>query len=202
MKAVITADIVNSRKVAPAIWLTALKQTLNTIGEEYITWELYRGDSIQLLTTPNEALRIAILLKAVIKQIPGLDIRIGIGIGKITYRSEKVTSSNGPAFINSGEAFDGLKKSTLSIKTDWKEIDEVLNIMLDLATLTLDNWKPAMAEVVQKQLEHPDAKQIEIAEMVHKKQSNVSYSLKSAGYDEIMKCVYYYEKEIQKLCLL
>ncbi|NIJ45700.1 putative XRE-type DNA-binding protein [Wenyingzhuangia heitensis] len=202
MKAVITADIVNSRKVSPNIWLTSLKTMLSSVGAEYSVWEIYRGDSIQLITEPAKALKIAVLLKSVIKQIPNLDIRIGIGIGNVSYYSEKVTSSNGAAFINSGEAFDGLKKNTLAIQSDFKKFDEVLNIMLGLATLTLDNWKPAMAEVVQKQLENPDSKQIEIAEMLQKKQSNVSYSLKKAGYDEIMKCIHYYEKEIQKLCLL
>ncbi|MNG33925.1 hypothetical protein D3C84_1202870 [compost metagenome] len=50
--------------------------------------------------------------------------------------------------------------------------------MLDLATLTMDNWKPAMAEIFKKQLENPNLKQVEIAESLNKKQSNVSYNLK------------------------
>ncbi|WKL44168.1 SatD family protein [Flavobacterium sp. ZE23DGlu08] len=200
MEAVITADIINSREVSPDIWLNLLKDTLQNIGAEYSTWELYRGDSIQLITSPINALRLGILLKAVTKQVPNLDIRMAIGIGEITYRSEKVSSSNGPAFINSGEAFDALNKNTLAIKTPWKEFDEILNIMLDLATLTMDNWKPAMAEIFKKQLENPNLKQVEIAESLNKKQSNVSYSLKKAGYDEIMNCVEYYKREIEKLC--
>lgn len=200
MEAVITADIINSREVAPAIWLRLLKDTLQHVGAEYSTWEVYRGDSIQLITSPLNALNLGILLKAVTKQIPNLDIRMAIGIGEITYRSEKVSSSNGPAFINSGEAFDGLTKNTLAIKSPWKDFDEVLNIMLDLATLTMDNWKPAMAEIFKKQLENPNLKQVEIAESLHKKQSNVSYSLKKAGYDEIMNCIEYYNREIVKLC--
>lgn len=200
MEAVITADIINSREVAPAIWLRLLKDTLQHVGAEYSTWEVFRGDSIQLITSPLNALNLGILLKAVTKQIPNLDIRMAIGIGEITYRSEKVSSSNGPAFINSGEAFDGLTKNTLAIKSPWKDFDEVLNIMLDLATLTMDNWKPAMAEIFKKQLENPNLKQVEIAESLNKKQSNVSYSLKKAGYDEIMNCIEYYNREIVKLC--
>ncbi|HEX9152659.1 MAG TPA: SatD family protein [Flavobacterium sp.] len=200
MDAVITADIINSRKVSPDIWFSLLKDTLQNIGAEYSTWEVYRGDSIQLITSPINALYLGILLKAVTKQIPNLDIRMAIGIGEITYRTEKVSSSNGPAFINSGEAFDALNKNTLAIKSPWKDFDEVLNIMLDLATLTMNNWKPAMAEIFKKQLENPDFKQVEIAESLNKKQSNVSYSLKKAGYDEIMNCVAYYKREMEKLC--
>jgi predicted XRE-type DNA-binding protein len=200
MEAVITADIINSRAVSPAIWLSLLKDTLQHVGAEYTTWEVFRGDSIQLITSPKNALHLGILLKAVTKQIPNLDIRIAIGIGEITYRSEKVSTSNGPAFIHSGAAFDALNKNTLAIKSPWKDFDEVLNIMLDLATLTMDNWKPAMAEIFKKQLENPNFKQVEIAESLNKKQSNVSYSLKKAGYEEISTCIEYYKREIEKLC--
>ena len=200
MEAVITADIINSREVSPEIWLNPLKITLQSIGEEYTAWEIFRGDSIQIMIEPEKALEVAVLLKSAIKQIPSIDIRIGIGIGDITYQSEKVTTSNGSAFVNAGEAFDGLKKRTLAIKTPWQDFDKVINIMLNLATLTMDNWKPAMAEIVYKQLENPESKQIEIAQILNKKQSNVSYSLKKAGYEEIKDCLRFYKQQIAELC--
>ena len=200
MEAVITADIINSREVSPEIWLNPLKITLQSIGEEYTAWEIFRGDSIQIMIEPEKALEVAVLLKSAIKQIPSIDIRIGIGIGDITYQSEKVTTSNGSAFVNAGEAFDGLKKRTLAIKTPWQDFDKLINIMLNLATLTMDNWKPAMAEIVYKQLENPESKQIEIAQILNKKQSNVSYSLKKAGYEEIKDCLRFYKQQIAELC--
>ncbi|MFL0162998.1 transcriptional regulator [Aquirufa salirivi] len=200
MEAVITADIINSRGVSPDIWLPTLKNVLNTLGEEYTTWELYRGDSIQLISTPIQALDWAILLKSTLKQVPNLDIRIAIGIGTITYRSEKVSESNGLAFIHSGEVFDALGKNTLAIKTPWEELNKVITIMLDLATLTMNDWKPAMAEIFKQQWENPETKQIDIAKALNKKQSNISYSLKKAGYEEILHTVTYYKNEIEKLC--
>jgi hypothetical protein len=200
MKAILTADIINSREVSPELWLPILKKVLNTIGEEYTTWEVYRGDSIQIITTPIKALDCAILLKSTIKQLPNLDIRIAIGIGAITYRSDKVSASNGLAFIHSGEAFDTLGKNTLAVKTPWEDFDKVITIMLDLATLTMNDWKPAMAEIFKKQWENPEAKQIDIAKALNKKQSNVSYSLKKAGYEEILNTITYYKREIEKLC--
>ena len=200
MEAVLTADIINSRDVSPEIWLPIVKNVLHTIGKEYTAWEVYRGDSIQIITTPIKALDYAILLKSTIKQIPNLDIRIAIGIGAITYRSEKVSASNGLAFINSGEAFDTLGKNTLAVKTPWEDFDEVITIMLDLATLTMNDWKPAMAEIFKKQWENPEVKQIDIAKALNKKQSNVSYSLKKAGYEEILNTITYYKREIEKLC--
>jgi hypothetical protein len=200
MEAVLTADIINSREVSPEIWLPILKKELNAIGEEYTTWEMYRGDSVQIITTPTHALDCAVVLKSTAKQIPNLDIRIAIGIGAITYRSDKISASNGLAFIHSGEAFDRLGKNTLAIKTPWEDLDEVISIMLDLATLTMNDWKPAMAEIFKKQWEKPEAKQIEIAKELNKKQSNVSYSLKKSGYEEILNAITYYRREIEKLC--
>ena len=129
MEAVITADIINSREVSPEVWLHSLKDTLQSIGEEYVVWEVFRGDSIQLIINPQKALEIAVLLKSIIKQIPVLDIRIGIGIGEITYKSDKVTTSNGAAFVHSGEAFDGLKKNTLIVKSPWQDFDRVINFV-------------------------------------------------------------------------
>lgn len=200
MEAVLTADIINSRDVSPEIWLPIVKNVLNTIGKEYTAWEVYRGDSIQIITSPIKALDYAILLKSTIKQIPNLDIRTAIGIGAISYRSDKVSASNGLAFINSGEVFDTLGKNTLAVKTPWDNFNEVITIMLDLATLTMNDWKPAMAEIFKKQWENPEVKQIDIAKALNKKQSNVSYSLKKAGYEEILNTVTYYKREIEKLC--
>jgi len=200
MEAIITADIINSRAVAPHQWLPVLKEVLQTIGPENTTWEVFRGDSMQIVTNPAQALALSILLKATIKQIPNLDIRIAIGVGDISYRAEKISASNGSAFIHSGEAFDRLQKNTLVIKTPWEDFDATINIMLGLATLTMNDWKPAMAEIFKQQWAHPDAKQIEIAQILGKKQSNVSFSLKKAGYEEIRNAVSYYEHAIEKLC--
>jgi SatD family (SatD) len=202
MKAILTADIINSRKVSPNIWLPKLKETLLTIGEEFTTWEIFRGDSMQIIANPLEVLEIVVLLKSTIKQIPNLDIRIGIGIGTISYYSGKVTSSNGDAFMRSGKAFDTIGKNTLAIKTPWEEFDQTITIMLHLAALTMSNWKPAMAEIFKKQWENKQTKQTDIALQLHKKQSNVSFSLKKAGYEEIHHLANFYAQKIKKLCSL
>ena len=46
--AIITGDIIDSRKVKPETWLPALKMALSTYGKEPKHWEIYRGDSFQL----------------------------------------------------------------------------------------------------------------------------------------------------------
>lgn len=200
MKAIITADIVNSRAISPEVWLIPLKEILNTLGVEYKVWEIYRGDSLQVIVNAKEVLETALLLKATIKQIANLDIRMAIGLGEVSYQSDKLTTSNGTAFINSGTCFEGLKNNTLAILTPNTDFNKVMNIMLGLATLNMDTWKPATAKIVKAQLEFPEAKQQDLAEKLQKNQSNISYGLKRAGFDEIMKCISYYKQEIEKIC--
>ena len=129
MIAIITGDIINSRSEDVNLWLPKLKEELNKIGKEPKYWEIYRGDSFQLQTTPMKALLIALNLKATIKQFKTLDVRMAIGIGTISYQVEKITESNGEAFINSGECFENLKKQTLAIKSPWPAFDETINLI-------------------------------------------------------------------------
>ena len=68
MIAVLTGDIINSREDQSPKWLIALKEGLNQYGKEPQDWEIYRGDSFQLETTPSKALQAAIHIKAAMKQ--------------------------------------------------------------------------------------------------------------------------------------
>lgn len=197
MFAVITGDIIRSRKSEASIWMAELKEMLNQYGNNPYDWEMYRGDSFQLITPPMKVLHTACILKAGIKKMKNMDVRIGIGIGDIQYRAEKVTESNGTAFINSGNSFDSIKKQTLSIKTPWNDFDEKINIMLNLATLTMDRWSEKTAEIILIKFREQDLSQKEIATLLHKKgQGNISEALKRGGYDEIMQFIEYYQKRI------
>jgi hypothetical protein len=146
MKAVITGDII--LKVSSSLWMKDLKSVLNAYGNEPKDWEIYRGDSFQLVLILL-MLVIALLLKATIKQHKALDVRMAIGIGTIDYTSNKVTESNGSAFINSGECF-GLKKQTLGIQTPWSGFDETFTIILQLVVLFADKWTTTSAEIIKK----------------------------------------------------
>ncbi|WP_339663585.1 sigma factor-like helix-turn-helix DNA-binding protein, partial [uncultured Polaribacter sp.] len=160
-------------------------------------WQIYRGDSFQLeIQNLEEAFYVALDLKANLKRIEGIDVRIGIGIGKKEYNYSEITASNGEAFINSGVAFDTyLKKQTLAIKTPWQEIDEELNLAFELALLTMDSWTQNSAEVFKISLKEKDATQNEIAKILGITQGRVSERQKRAGFEQIMKL----EKRFQKL---
>jgi len=200
MTSVITGDIIKSRSINARFWMKELKKTLLKYGNKTTQWEIYRGDSFQLEVQPERSLEAALNLKASIKQFPQLDIRIAIGIGNKTYTSVKVTESNGSAFINSGECFEQLKKQSLAIKTPWDNLNEQLNLMFMLASLTITNWSPTSAKIIKTAIENPEANQKKLSEILKIKQSNISRGLKRGGYDEIQRMTNYYKEKIKALC--
>lgn len=201
MIAIITGDIINSRKVDAKQWLPALKRVLLQYGKEPSDWQIYRGDSFQLKIKPIDAILAGLLIKSSIKQFNKLDVRIAIGIGEISYEAKKITESNGSAFVHSGECFELLKKQTLGIKSPWKEFDDTMNIMFDLASVTMDNWTNTSSEIIKNALENPEMSQMKLAAKLNKKsQGTISEGLKRGGYDEIKKLITYYQKEMKKRC--
>lgn len=199
MVSIITGDIVNSRAIDTQLWLQALKEALAKYGKEPHKWEIFRGDSFQLEVNPEYALEAVVVLKATIKQFKELDIRTAIGVGEKTYTADKITESNGTAFIRSGECFEQLKKQTLAINTPSNEQNLILNLMFELASLTIDDWSPTSALIIKTALENPNVNQKELATILGMRQSNISRGLKRGGYDEIMKLNEYYKKNIQTL---
>lgn len=187
MVAVITGDIINSREL-PAQWMATLKDALSALPEKNAKWEIFRGDSFQVELPMAEALLNALYIKACIKTIKGADVRMSIGLGKVAIASEKVTESNGEAYINSGEGFDMLKgnKVNLLVKSPLPKFDEDMNLYLKLALITMDGWSPTASEVVKHMLENYNEKQDKIAQISGRSQSSISEALKRAHFTEIM----------------
>lgn len=187
MTSILTGDIVNSRSVQNhELWMEPLKEVFRRHGQEPGTWEIFRGDHFQLeVSDVRESLLQAILIKATVKCVPDLDVRIAVGIGEVSYRADKISESNGEAFIRSGELFEEMKKTTLAIRSPWPEFDGQMNLHLELALLTMDNWTPSSAEVVKLGIQHPHATQKELASMLGISQGRVSERQQRAGSDAV-----------------
>jgi len=196
MTSILTGDIVHSQKIAPALWLDLLKIEFAYYGSSPSNWEIFRGDSFQLeVANPLEALAAAIKIKATIKCIKDLDVRIAIGIGTKTYCANEITQSNGSAFNYSGEQFDRLKreKRNLAIASEWTDFDRDLSLLIRLALMEMDNWTTSSAEIVKTVLEYPDKSQYELGKMLGIKQNAVSSRLKRAHFDEISELINLYK---------
>ncbi|HDZ06325.1 hypothetical protein LCGC14_0148510 [marine sediment metagenome] len=198
MIAIITGDIINSEDHPSSQWIDLLKNYFNQFGASPMNWEIYRGDEFQLKVTEKNALFTAIRIKAMLKSIKGLDVRMGVGIGLETYIGTGVTESNGPAYQRSGRNFETLKESkvNLSIATGDTGNDRTLNLMLRLALDFMDDWSVVSAEIVTLALDYPQFSQKEIAQRLGIKQSAVSQRLKRARLDLVLDVLSYYKELI------
>ena len=203
MTSIITGDIINSREIKnPEEWLAPLKEIFYNIDSLNKYWEIYRGDSFQIeIKDWYQAFEMAVLIKATIKSIKALDVRMAIGVGEKTHKAKRISESNGSAFIYSGEEFDKLKqnKVNLAIKTANNELNEELNLYFKLALIAMDNWTKKSAEIVTLSIKNPELPQEELGNIIGIKQNTVSEHLKRASFEEIMEVDKMYRHKISTL---
>lgn len=201
MIAVIKGDIIASREMdSQEVWLSPLKGILSTWGETPKDWELAWGDSFQLqIANPKEALYKAIAIKTLLRKTE-VDARMAIGIGERTYHGEKVSESNGPAFIYSGEQFEQLKKEkvNLAVKSPWTDFNAEINLYLKLGGFIMDNWTVSSAEIMQIAMETPEITQDQIGTLLGIAQSSVSNRWQRAKVDAILEIESMFRKKLKQ----
>lgn len=201
MIAVITGDIINSQHADTEVWITKLKDLLENWGNAPQVWEIYRGDEFQFKCNIDDVFWHFLAIKSLIKSQENLDVRIAIGIGLENFSSEKITESNGSAYVNSGRLLNDLKSDgdTVSIKTSNDAIDRDLNILLKWASKDFDNWTMATAEIIHEMIMNQDYTQEDLAKKFTISQSSISQRLKRANYELIVETNHYFKKKISEL---
>ena len=212
MIAVVKGDIIASRKlIDQEKWLLPLKDLLSSWGQSPKNWELVWGDFFQIeFKHPEEALQKIFEIKALIKKIEPLDnrklistidVRMAVGIGTKSYTGERISESNGSAFIYAGEKFDILKKEsvTMGLKSEWQDFDNEINLYLKLAGTFMDKWSVSSAELIEVVLKNPTITQQEIGSLLGIKQSGVSGRWHRANVDELLAVERMYRNKIKTL---
>lgn len=202
MKSTITGDIVYSQSVEkPDIWLNPLKELFLKFGDSPADWEIYRGDSFQLTVATKDAVRVAILIKSVIKKQKSkkLDVRLAIGVGKEDVYANRVSEAYSEAFVYSGQLLDALKekKIHLGIKSPWNDFDKEFNMMFKLALVIMNSWTGNSAEVAELLFSISGITQVEIAEKLGIAQSSVNDRIKRGAIYEIMEMEQYFRERIE-----
>ncbi|WP_179339585.1 transcriptional regulator [Winogradskyella ludwigii] len=200
---IITGDIIKSRsQLDIASWLTTLKQALSYLNANDEYWDIYRGDSFQIeLKDVFSGFMAAVYIKACIKTIHGLDVRLAIGLGDKSYKGDSVSESSGAAYIYSGETLETLKKEkqNLRIKTSNQQINKELNLYFSLALIAMDRWTVNSAEIVKLYIEQPNALQSELGKIIGINQNAVSTRQKRAYLEEILELDSLYRTKIETL---
>ena len=189
MKAVITADIVNSTKIEEANRYLLVDELDNIIQDlkrlSSLRCEMYRGDSFQVLVDDVKyCLEIAVLIRLGLKKSnllknTKLDARMAIGVGDVSYEHEQVILSDGEAFRLSGRTFDKLNKKRLLIATNINDVDEPLNVMLAFIDELLEGLSYTQSIYLYDSLLY-NMSQMELANVYHTSQPNIAKHLKSA----------------------
>ena len=201
--AVLTGDIVKSREISPRSRLIeTLKEALETVREpHHIEYDLYRGDSFQVVvpSAPAAAL-VAIIIRSKLishstKTSKTWDVRISIGIGGITYRGERITESDGPAFLLSGKGMDELSKKNrrLIITAPWEKADRSLSLVTRFVDDIISNWSRYSAETAFYNLVYNESQSV-LAERLGKSQSTINNRIATAKL-ELVKAYIQHVKE-------
>ncbi len=201
MIAVITGDIINSQHADTEIWMPKLKNLFEKWGSTPHIWEIYRGDEFQLKCYIDDAFWYFLAIKSLIKSQENLDIRIAIGIGEENFSSEKITESNGSAYVYSGKLLKDLKNegNTVAIKTSNNSVDQDLNVLFKWASKDFDSWTMATSEIIHEMIMNSDITQEDLAKKFTISQSSISQRLKRANFDLILETNHYFKKKISEL---
>jgi hypothetical protein len=210
--AVISADIVNSRKLGEE----KLKIQLSTCMETIKRWknaepgqvELFRGDSFQVsFANASLSLKIAMDLIASVRSVSekgidrgkgrsarlGGDIRIGLGIGAELAQGNE---SFGQAFSRSGLSLDKAKiqNRRLVIDCGHPELDRIFDFSTRLLDPLINRWTSPAAEVFSLLLH--EKKESRIAEILDLANSSVSQRKSVANWEAMQPFMRYFSDEI------
>ena len=223
LNATISADIVSSTSLSVeelTLLQTEIRHFLDQLSDnsQGNDWgRLFMGDSVEIfLLDPRKALKIALLLKALVKKAPvslksnknakrslfrKYGIRLALGVGEMRVADQKNDILDGEAIYNSGRLLEIQKKTTKdkpSIKRSLffgskdAGLSSQMDVILGLLDAILKEMTIRQSEILYYKL--LGANEEEIASKLSIKQSAVNQQSNSFSWSSIESAVNYYEK--------
>ncbi len=225
-RATISADIVSSTELTPyalSQLQNEIKVFVEQIENEYEdTWgRLSKGDSIEIyINNPQNSLRIALLLKTLIKKFKAdtesvgqnadkkrLDmfktygVRIAIAVGKMRIANKLTNMLDGEAIYASGRAIERQRtsnkskiviKNTLFFESSDTNLSQQINAYLGLLDMLFKRASRRQCEVIFYRL--LGKSENEISEILGIKQSAVNQHSTLFGWNAVEQLLKYYEQ--------
>jgi hypothetical protein len=202
IRAVITADVVNSSLLSKAE-MGSLKKTIEKILRKAdMQFTFYRGDSFNILCDTTVALATVCLLRTLaIKSSDGpggryIDIRIALGIGIVEEPFRDLSTAKGSAFVLSGREMDQMEKlgPRLSIRCSDPAIDAGAAAVALLTDMIITGLTIRQATVVYELIR--GATQMKVAKALHKSQSTINKHAHAAHWKELEQVLGIYQNLI------
>lgn len=216
----ITGDIVNSTYISDhGKMIRSLKLIMQRLVEHgYVRagrWELFRGDSFQLITEPEKALVAALILRSgfrggvyrlvsplVVEDMldESIDVRLSIGIGGIGKLSDPISESYGEAFTLSGKMLETISDGELRliVVTPDAQLNVHFEMICRLTDIIISDWSENSSQAIYRNLLLGET-QRETAEFLGISQSSVQNRLKIAHMDEIHYILSYFQGQISQI---
>jgi hypothetical protein len=198
-KAVISADIVNSHLLGKRSFNALLRSLEKILHTQTSLFGFYRGDSFHALCEADAALKIACLLRTKAMQasenegIEGIDIRMAIGIGKVSEPVKEPGIARDEAYIMSGREVERMGKDgpRLSIRCTDPIADAGMAAIALFTDYILNEMTHKQAEVIHLLLKKKT--QEEIAGKLGKSQPTISQHATSAHWTDLSALLKIYE---------
>lgn len=218
MYAAISADIVSSTSLSKEMIMNLsekIKGLLTSISNEHPGFwgRLVKGDTIECITDkPNDALRIAIMLKCFVKSFRPADgienknfkqcgLRIAIGIGAMRTVDPHSGIMDGEAIYLSGRALEAMSAGTTNKTKDGFRIvlpndstKGALDVISSFINYVLNSASSRRCEVIFYRLQNK--KDLETASILGVSRANVNSILNKAGWSSLEKAIIYFENLI------
>ena len=126
-----------------------------------------------------------------------MDTRVGVGIGRVSYRTEKVVESDGEAFQLSGRGLDELlktRKRRLLVRTPDADLNASLDVICAFLDEMVNAYSARQAEAMSLLLD--GMKQTEIAQRIGIGQSSVNQRIQSTHWSAVEYALDYFERMI------
>lgn len=213
---VLTGDIIASTELSKAQMsmardtLIEAAATFCTARQCTITGEpdFFRGDAWQiLLAEPAHALALALYIRARLRSELATDTRVSIGIGLVhDIHPDRITLSNGEAFVLSGRALDDLTgyfDLTGAVPERAGMLESWFPIVLHLCSDLIRSWTQRQAELIAAALVIKNPTHERIAQSLKPKvvKQSVTDTLRAANWRALQEPINAFE-ETDWSCLL
>ena len=202
IKAVITADIVNSSLLGKAEMVSLKRAVEKILRKAEMQFSFYRGDSFNVVCETGPALKTICLLRTKAIQASdentgrSIDIRMAVGIGIVEEPYRELGTAKGSAFILSGREMDQMEKNgpRLSIRSTEPAVDTGMAAVALFTDYIIKHLTLRQAIVVHELIQ--GSTQMKVAHKLHKSQSTINKHARAANWKELEKILGIYQNLI------